>query len=119
MAIAALPAPLKIPLIKNNSIMITLLPIIIAVNSFPYATASGFEPINIKISSAYITPKKLRIEVMAQETNRTCAALLEACSGFFSPILRATTAVAAMLIPIAMEYITESTDSVSPTVWMA
>jgi hypothetical protein len=51
---------------------------------------------------------------MTNETNNTCAALLEACSGFFSPILLATIAVAAILIPIAIEYITESTDSVSP-----
>jgi hypothetical protein len=44
--------------------MMVLLPIIILVKSFPYAAASGLDPIRIRISSAYTIPKALRISVI-------------------------------------------------------
>ncbi|MNY04055.1 hypothetical protein D3C86_1367060 [compost metagenome] len=45
-----------------------------------------------------------------------CIPAFAAAIGSFSPMRRATTAVAAILIPIAKEYIIVSTDSVKPTV---
>ena len=54
--------------------------------------------------------------VMARDTNIDCIPAFVAASGFFSPTLLATIAVAAMLIPIANEYTMVMTDSVRPTV---
>ncbi|MNE28019.1 hypothetical protein D3C80_1214460 [compost metagenome] len=103
MAIAAFPAPRKIPLIKNNNTMELLPAIIICIKAVPCRAASSEAPINIRISVAYTNPKKLITAFTANEIITACIPAFAAFVGSFSPILRATTAVAAMLNPIASE----------------
>ncbi len=102
-AIAAFPAPRKIPLIKNNNTIDKQLAIIILVKFFPYSAACSDDPIQINKSFANINPKILNRIVMIIDNKIACEALSEAFSGFFSPILRAIMAVAAILIPIEIE----------------
>ena len=56
---------------------------------------------------------------MARPQRIACTAATDAPSGSFSPIRRATVAVAAMLKPAAMLKIITISDSVSPTAAMA
>ena len=72
-AIAASPAPRKMPLIRNSSIMATLPPSIIRVKVEPSATTSGLAPMSDKISPANTMPKMLKISVINKEMMSDCA----------------------------------------------
>jgi len=56
-----------------------------------------------KISGANTIPQVLVIMVIIKATSNDCIPACAAASGFFSPVLRATIAVAAVLKPIATE----------------
>ena len=62
--------------------------------------------------------KPITIEI-APASAIACTAALAASCGLFSPILRETMAVVAILIPMAIAYTKKITDSVIPTVAMA
>src|SRR5688572_1395254 len=118
-AMAAFPAPLKIPLITKSMMMAMLPPNMILVKMAPSLTTSSLAPINSSISAAYTMPATLSTTVAIMDMIRACAPACAASAGFFSPILLATMAVAAVLKPIASEYTMVMTDSVRPTVAMA
>ena len=119
MAIAALPAPLKIPFNKKSN-SITILPVsIICVNLYPFFIIESVAPIRLKIFFGKKIPARLIKMEMPVTSNIACAPDLAAPSEFFSPILLATNAVAAILSPNANEYTIAKTDSVNPTVAVA
>ena len=68
-AIVASPAPLKIPLIKNNKMMLTLPPSMICVKTFPSSMTWAEAPIAFKISPAKKIPAQLKIS-MGTKANR-------------------------------------------------
>ncbi|MNX74656.1 hypothetical protein D3C86_1061020 [compost metagenome] len=78
-------------------------PIIILVKFVPWRAASGEAPMSISISVAYKNPKMLITVLMATAITTACIPALDAATGSFSPILLATTAVAAILKPMAKE----------------
>jgi hypothetical protein len=62
-AMAASPAPRKMPLIRNSRIITALPPNMIRVKDVPSATTSGSAPINRRISGAKMTPQTLIMAV--------------------------------------------------------
>ena len=72
------------------------------VKEVPSAITSLLAPISLNISAAKTTPAMLMITVTTNAIIMDCAPACEALSGFFSPIRLATTAVAAVLKPMAM-----------------
>ena len=102
-AIAASPAPRKIPLIRKSNMITRLLPNMILVKMAPSLITLASAPIRDKIFSANNAPRILTNAVAKNATIRDWAPACDAPSGFFSPILLATIAVAAVLKPMAIE----------------
>ena len=102
-AMAASPAPRKIPLMRKSKIMTTLPPSMMRVKVVPSLTTSSEAPMIRSISAANTIPIMLIITVTASAITIDCIPACAAASGFFSPIRLATTAVAAVLKPIAIE----------------
>ena len=102
-AIDAAPAPRKIPLMRKSIMITRLAPKSILAYVLPIAMVVASAPIKRKISGANTTPVTLIKMVTPMASHIVCTAACAAQSLFFSPIRRATVAVAAMLIPIAME----------------
>ena len=115
-AIEASPAPLKIALIKNNKSMVILPPISNLVYPAPSAIKSGSAPISASISLWYKKPTIPTKREIIIPKKIACTDACFAPSMSFSPTLRATTAVAAILKPIAIAYTNVITDSVKPIV---
>ena len=114
MAITASPAPRKTAFKIKRSMMVIFPPSSIAVYPQPVSTTCSEAPISPSISCGNSTPSIAIGSAINTPSQIDCAAVFEADSKSFSPILRATIAVVPMLIPIAAAKISVITASVTP-----
>ena len=99
-AIAASPAPRNTALIRNSIMMTPLKPNRIAVND-EWASTSGLAPISASVGRANEKPSRPTGTATSRPSAIACTAAIAAPSGSFSPMRRATVAVAPMPSPIA------------------
>ena len=99
-AIAASPAPRNTALMRNSSMITPLAPSMTVAND-ALATTAGDAPINRSNAGAYATPNRPTGTAISTPSRIACTAARAAPSPSFSPIRRATIAVAPALRPIA------------------
>jgi hypothetical protein len=99
-ATVASPAPRKIALIMNSIRIVPLPPSRTRAYVVPSTRTSGPAPMNTSTSGAKTAPSTPSGTEPSTPRSTACTATDAAPSGFFSPIRRATVAVAAMASPI-------------------
>ncbi len=98
---AASPAPRKIALMRKRSTIVAFPPSITRVN-VTFRMTPGSAPMSARSCGAKTMPMPPNSRASAAPSRMACTAARAAPSASFSPMRRATMAVAPMLSPIAM-----------------